>query len=52
MTFKIIIYTILIIFIYRSLLKFISNPDKASNKKRNQKGKEIEFKDADFKDID
>jgi len=52
MAFKIIIYLLFILFIYRLISNFFSIPRSASKKRGTTKGKEIEYKDADFEELD
>jgi len=51
MIFKIIIYLLFIFFIYRAISRFfmVSN---TKNHKRTQSGKKIDFKDADYEELD
>ena len=52
MTFKIIIYLIFILFVYRLISHFFSIASSGSNKRSNTNGKEIDYKDADFEEVD
>ena len=52
MTFKIIIYLIFILFIYRMISRFFLISNTQGNKKKNNMGKEIDYKDADFEEVD
>ena len=49
--YKIIIYLAFILFIYRLISHFFSVAT-ATSKKKNKSGKEIDYKDADFEEID
>ena len=50
MTFKIIIYLIFILFIYRMISRFFLISNTECNKKKNNSRKEIDYKDADFEE--
>ena len=52
MTLKVIIYILFILFVYRSLSRFFSIPKTSSSKKRNKSGKQIDYKDVDFEEVD
>ena len=52
MTFKIIIYLIFILFIYRMISRIFLISKTQSHKKKNVRGKEIDYKDADFEELD
>ena len=41
-----------VVYIYGLLSKFLLNPTSGSNSKKNKEGKKIEYKDADFEEID
>ena len=55
MIYKILYITCIVIgvvYIYALLSKFLLNPTSTSNIKKNKEGKKIEYKDADFEEID
>ena len=51
MTFKIIIYLLFILLFNRTISRFFSLTNKSS-KKTNKSGKQINYKDADFEEVD
>tara|TARA_Y100001980_G_C14539462_1_gene316913 strand:- start:1141 stop:1299 length:159 start_codon:yes stop_codon:yes gene_type:complete len=52
MIFKIIIYLLFIFFIYRAISRFFMVSTNTKNHKRTQSGKTIDFKDADYEELD
>tara|TARA_Y100001980_G_C14482232_1_gene260523 strand:- start:132 stop:293 length:162 start_codon:yes stop_codon:yes gene_type:complete len=52
MIIKIIIYLFFIFFIYRAISRFFMISNKTKNHKRTRSGKKINFKDADYEEID
>ena len=52
MSVKVIIYLLFILFVYRSLSRIFSIPKKSTNTKRNNSGKQIDYKDVDFEEVD
>ncbi len=52
MIFKIIIYLLFIFFIYRAISRFFMVSTNTKNHKRTKSGKTIDFKDADYEELD